>query len=93
MGSPPRSDPAAEPLPAPRISFGNGCTLHVDPATILTTGILFPDAQGRATQALALPNEPGLAGISLLAQTLLLPTATPPFGIDLGNAVRWRVGF
>jgi len=79
-------------FPGAPVHYGNGLFLFLDLGAMLTSTVLVPDAQGRASLPLVLPNDPMLSGLLLVAQALVVPTPTPPFGVDISNAVQLLVG-
>lgn len=81
------------PPPAAPTPVGGGCTVYLDLATYqpliqpITT-----DAAGNWSIVLGVPNDNALAGLSVMLQAALFPTAGP-LGLDITNGVLVTAGF
>jgi hypothetical protein len=79
------------PIPQP-IRIGFGCSIYADPGPASANFVIRTDANGSYRYSLLVPNDPTLYGSRSIAQVGIGPTAVPPLGIDLSNAVLMRAG-
>jgi ELWxxDGT repeat protein len=78
-------------LPAGPTPFGVACFRYLDPDALLLTIPFLTDATGGFSAApIAVPNQPELDRLHLVAQTLLVPSGS--FGVELSNAVLLVLG-
>lgn len=81
-----RTQWGTQSLPAPLDFLGmTGCQLHVSPDLVL------PVAQTPLVN-LSIPNQPGLLGMTLYGQSLLLDVPANPLGVTASNACALRIG-
>ena len=69
-----------------------GCTLHLDPATIVVSVPVVCNAGGFAHLPLPIPAGGGLHGASFEAQAGVLEAGGPAFGLALSGALRTTLG-
>lgn len=72
--------------PAASIPLGSGCEAWIDLATVLVLAPVQTDANGDWSLTLALPPDPGAAGVPVILQALLVPTFGP-LSADITNAI------
>jgi len=70
------------------LALGGGQIFLLDPAA----GILWAGASPAGAGSLTVPASPALQGARLLLQGAVFPVSSPPFGLDMTNAVLWTLG-
>lgn len=73
-------------------SLGSGCTLYVDPATVVITAFTLANAHGFAHQPLPIPALAPLLGGRLFTQSVTLDPASPFLGLALTGRLELRLG-
>ncbi len=81
---------AAGALPPALLDLGSGCRIHAGLPWILIGFV--PDAQGRGSVSVPVPNDAALVAGRLVTQAVFGPTPTPPLGLDLSQGVLLTLG-